>query len=295
MTLPLAIYTAEHGLAWRGATREIPYSELDACRCLLGPVPDFDSGEPGYAGVAAVGGRVFVIRCFLAEKWDFRGRDSLYLAVTWLPREQAATVNFGALLESPKLSVPLRNPPETFAWTPPAPATPDVVAEMRRLLAEESPDARIRLVRSLAPDGVIQRLDEPNVPVVALRDDDMEQTVNAEAEESVLLRASLRMWVARNAARIWATLAVALTLGLLTFVAHDFFKAHGSFKAYDFFKVYEIFKRNVTQSSKQEETENDGSREVVVEESRRCESGEGQRDGTPSVGRADSERDGKRR
>lgn len=117
---PLAVYTAGHGLAWTYLKSAIPYAELDRCRTLLGPLPDFDAGDRGYEGVAAEGDRVFAIRCFSAPKWDFMGRDATYLAVVWIQRERAPWVDFEALLRAPEMSQPLRRPPLIFradaAW-----------------------------------------------------------------------------------------------------------------------------------------------------------------------------------
>lgn len=277
MTLPLAIYTAWHGLAWRGATRAVPYAELDACRRLLGAIPDFEAGESGYEGVAAVGGRVFAIRCFSAAKWDFRGRDSLYLAVTWLPRDQVEAVNFGALLAAPELSVPLRNPPETFAWLSPSCAL-DAFAEMRRLLTAEPPDARIRLVRSRATGGTVRRLEEPHAASVAPKDGGAAGVAHRIAEVDTVSRgASLRRWGVRNATRVGVALAVTLTLGLLALVAVDYFRTNP-------------FKTNTTQTNEQEETKNDRSREVA-EESDGRNAGDGRLADAANAGRAVSARE----
>ena len=111
MTLPLAIYTADHGLSWTYPKQEIGFAELDACRTALGPLPDFDLGEPGYEGVWVTAERVFVIVCQSAPKWDFRGRDATYLAVTWMSRQEADGVDFDALLATPALRQPTKNPP----------------------------------------------------------------------------------------------------------------------------------------------------------------------------------------
>lgn len=111
MTLPLAIYTADHGLAWTYPKQEIGFAELDACRTALAPLPDFDMGETGYEGVWVTAERVFVMVCQSAPKWDFRGRDATYLAVTWMTREEAKGVDFEALLSHPALRIPTKNPP----------------------------------------------------------------------------------------------------------------------------------------------------------------------------------------
>lgn len=111
---PLAVYTAEHGLAWKYPKGEIGFAELDACRKALGPLPDFDAGEKGFEGVWAKGDRVFALSCFSVKKWDFRGRDATYLAVTWMPRELAAGVNFETLLSTSVFHVASHSPEEHF-------------------------------------------------------------------------------------------------------------------------------------------------------------------------------------
>lgn len=118
----MAVYTAARGLSWTYLKSAIDYAALDRCRKLLGPLPDFNAGECGYEGVAADGGNVFAIRCFLAPKWDFMGRDAIYLAVSWVARARAASVDFEALLRAPELNVPMHSPPLIFrcdaAWSP---------------------------------------------------------------------------------------------------------------------------------------------------------------------------------
>jgi len=106
MSLPLATYTAENGLAWFYDKSAIEFAELDQCRRLLGPLPDFDAGDKGYEGVAAVDRRIYVIRCVSAPKWDFMGRDATYLTVTWFPRENAAKIDFDKILGSEAFAVP---------------------------------------------------------------------------------------------------------------------------------------------------------------------------------------------
>jgi len=111
---PLAIYTADHGLAWNYPRSEISFQEIDACRKAFGPLPDFDAGSKGYSGVWAVGDRVFIMRCQSVQAWDFRGRDATYLAVTWIPRAEAAVTDFERILSSAPISVPNKTPPPFF-------------------------------------------------------------------------------------------------------------------------------------------------------------------------------------
>ncbi len=100
MTLSIATYTAEEGLSWFYDKSAIDFAELDKCRRLLGPIPDFDAGDQGYEGIAAVGGRVFLIRCASAKAWDFKGRDATYITVTWLDRDKIDELNLDAILSS---------------------------------------------------------------------------------------------------------------------------------------------------------------------------------------------------
>lgn len=100
MTVCVATFTAEHGLSWFYEKSAIDFAELDHCRNLVGRLPDFDAGDQGYEGVAAVGGRVFALRCVSAPKWDFRGRDATFLRVAWLDRKMADKVDFAKLLTS---------------------------------------------------------------------------------------------------------------------------------------------------------------------------------------------------
>ena len=111
---PLAVYTADHGLAWNYPRGEINFSELDACRKAFGPLPDFDAGAKGFCGVWANGDKVFAMRCRSVDAWDFRGRSATYLSVTWLPRSEAANVDFEKLLESDALKIPTKAPQPFF-------------------------------------------------------------------------------------------------------------------------------------------------------------------------------------
>lgn len=111
---PLAVYTAEHGLAWTYPREEIDFASLDGCRKAFGRLPDFDAGESGFEGVWVTPDRVFAVRCMSVQGWDFRGRDATYLAVTWVSREEAGTTDFEALLASPALSEPTHVPQPFF-------------------------------------------------------------------------------------------------------------------------------------------------------------------------------------
>lgn len=114
MPFDLAIYTARHGMGWCSLPNGVLESEIDCARLAFGSLPDFDAGEDGFEGVAVCGGRAFVVRCFKAPKWDFMGRDSLYMAVTWMPLEVLSRLDVEALFTLRYFREPLRNPPTQF-------------------------------------------------------------------------------------------------------------------------------------------------------------------------------------
>lgn len=116
-TYPLAVWTANHGLDWTFPRGEIDFATLERCRKAFGPMPDFDSGDPGFEGVWITAERVFAVRCQSVRGWDFRGRDATYLAVTWLPRAEAVRTNFEALFAVRELREPLRQVPPFFSAT----------------------------------------------------------------------------------------------------------------------------------------------------------------------------------
>ncbi|MGN0886551.1 MAG: hypothetical protein ACI4RT_06095 [Candidatus Spyradenecus sp.] len=114
-TYPLAVWTANHGLDWTFPRGEIDFATLERCRKAFGPMPDFDSGEPGFEGVWVTADRVFAVRCQSVKGWDFRGRDATHLAVTWLPRAEAVRTNFEALFAVRELREPMRQVPTFFS------------------------------------------------------------------------------------------------------------------------------------------------------------------------------------
>ena len=131
---PLAVYTADHGLAWTYPRGEIAFAELDACRTAFGPLPDFDAGDKGFEGVWAKGDKVFVLRCQSVSAWDFRGRDATYLAVTWMDRVEAPLTDFERLIDAEALLLPSKNPPPFF----------EVDAETNAIPTVSEPDPILR-------------------------------------------------------------------------------------------------------------------------------------------------------
>lgn len=116
MTFGLAIYAARHGLSWCSLPKGMPELEIDCSRTMFGKLPDFDAGDNGFEGISICGGRAFIASCFKARKWDFMGRDSLYMAVTWMPVEMLNRLNVDALFALKYFREPMRNPPTQFEF-----------------------------------------------------------------------------------------------------------------------------------------------------------------------------------
>lgn len=117
MKIHFAIYTANHGLEWQGVPACMSLLELDSCRLIFGPLPDFDAGDIGFEGVAVKFGRVFVARCFKAHKWDFMGRDSLYLVIAWMSPKDFWNIDIDEVLSLRWFKEPMRNPPFEFEFS----------------------------------------------------------------------------------------------------------------------------------------------------------------------------------
>jgi hypothetical protein len=111
MKLPFAVFTAREGYAWQSGL-SAGLAKLDAFRRAIGKMPETDYGEPMTAGIATAGDEAIVWRFMREEKADNRGRDALYLALTFFPRTQAADIDVEALLATPPFSATVRNPPD---------------------------------------------------------------------------------------------------------------------------------------------------------------------------------------
>lgn len=179
-TLPLAIYTATHGLSWNYPRGEISFAELDACRKALCPLPDFDAGDPGYEGVWVTEERVFFLHCQSAPAWDFRGRNATYLAVTWVPREEVGLIDIDALLNHPALCVPNRNPEPFFDFA----VTPQVIRGLSlKSLPTDLPDGFCSvgaLIATLAPNQTAKLRRKLTEQVVNCRYEDVSRVLRQE-------------------------------------------------------------------------------------------------------------------
>lgn len=115
MKLPFAVYTAVEGYGWSaGLTHGRP--TLERLRRAVGKTPDFDFGASPCCGAVSAGDTVTVYRFMRAERWDFKGRNAAYLALSFFPRALAAGVDFERLLGLEPFRVPLREPPEWLEY-----------------------------------------------------------------------------------------------------------------------------------------------------------------------------------
>ena len=246
MTLPLAIYTADHGLSWTYPKQEIGFAELDACRTALGPLPDFDLGEPGYEGVWVTAERVFVIVCQSAPKWDFRGRDATYLAVTWMSRQEADRVDFEALLATPALRQPTKTPP-TFIQVQPCHGTilasvgglpstlADGFASVNAIVKGLAPNQTAKLKRALGTQTVTCRYERTTIPKPSPQHNfPLETWANGATNQEAPMMDNVGMSgavVMENAMATQLPLIVmgvllALSLGLNVFLGIDYLNRH---------------------------------------------------------------------
>ena len=124
MKLPFAVFTARAGYAWQSGL-SAGLAKLDGFRRVIGKMPEADYGEPMTAGIATAGDEAIVWRFMREEKADNRGRDALYLALTFFPKTQAADIDVEALLAIPLFSATVRNPPDEVDY----PGGPSRMAE----------------------------------------------------------------------------------------------------------------------------------------------------------------------
>lgn len=105
MQLPIYIFSAKQGMQWLSGTSS-DVVRLDTIRKRIGKLVDFDAGETPYRGILADNEVCYVYACFLAPRFDFRGRDATYFIVTEVPKAAWNTFNFDALLRSELFTIP---------------------------------------------------------------------------------------------------------------------------------------------------------------------------------------------
>lgn len=115
MKLPFAVYTARQGYAWQSGTEYMP--KLELLRKAIGKMPDIDLGEPLYCGMLNTGSDIVAYRFMRQEKADFRGRDAIYLALTFFTQETARFIDADILFENYPFTTPLTSPPSMLEYS----------------------------------------------------------------------------------------------------------------------------------------------------------------------------------
>jgi len=112
MQLPFAVYTARQGYGWASGL-EHGQTALECYRKALGKFPEADYGDAMTCGAVNAGDMVVAYRFLTAKYWDSKGRNALYLALTFFPRAVAGEIDLERLLGMAVFTKPLREPP---AW-----------------------------------------------------------------------------------------------------------------------------------------------------------------------------------
>ena len=129
-----AVYTAYRGYAWSRIPAAVGKERMDALyRMASEPRGAFPSPEAVDVGVVSDGAFAAAFAIFTAPGWDVEGRSAEYAALAFVPRAEAASVDFAALLGDAFFSVPVREPPATIAYAGPAAARPPLDAPGRLL------------------------------------------------------------------------------------------------------------------------------------------------------------------
>ena len=115
MKLPFAVYTAREGYAWQSGT-EAGLAKLERFRKAIGKMPEFDFGDSASSGLLNVGDDVVLYRFMRQKNADFKGRDAVYLAMTYFTRPEARFVDADAVLKVFPFVEPLPDPPSDFDY-----------------------------------------------------------------------------------------------------------------------------------------------------------------------------------
>ena len=115
MRLPFAVYTARHGYAWQSGTAA-GTAKLERFRKAIGKMPEFDFGDSASSGLLNVGDDVVLYRFMRQKNADFKGRDAMYLAMTYFTRPEARFVDADAALKAFPFVDPLPDPPSDFDY-----------------------------------------------------------------------------------------------------------------------------------------------------------------------------------
>lgn len=106
METKLYIFSAKDGMQWlSGHKRDTP--RLTFIRQKIGKLVDFNTGERAYHGILIYKDISYIYSCFLAPRFDFRGRDATYFIFTEINTSFLKEINIRALLSSKIFTQPL--------------------------------------------------------------------------------------------------------------------------------------------------------------------------------------------
>lgn len=106
METKLYIFSAKDGMQWlSGHKRDTP--RLTFIRQKIGKLVDFNTGERAYHGILIYKDVSYIYSCFLAPRFDFRGRDATYFIFTEINTSFLKEINIRALLSSKIFTQPL--------------------------------------------------------------------------------------------------------------------------------------------------------------------------------------------
>lgn len=115
MKLPFSVYTAQQGYGWVSGL-EHGRAALERYRKALGKFPEADYGDAMTCGAVNADDIVVAYRFLTAQKWDSKGRNALYLAMTFFPRAGAGEIDFEQLLGMELFTKPMREPPSSLEY-----------------------------------------------------------------------------------------------------------------------------------------------------------------------------------
>ncbi len=139
MKIDLAVYTAVDGYDWQPGT-SYPRSTLVRFKQGIGRLPDPLMEKLPFGGVFNDGDTIVFYRMHMALRSDSKGRDSLYLVLGTLPKNEVNNVDFKYLFALPEFVKPLKPAPTQtiYIGSQASGAAPDYSASFRRLIRGEN-------------------------------------------------------------------------------------------------------------------------------------------------------------
>ena len=146
------IFSAKDGMQWLSG-RKSDVSRLTFIRQKIGRLVDFNAGERPYHGILIHKEMTYIYACFLAPRFDFRGRDATYFIFTEINTSFLKKLNIKALLRSPIFTQPLTEFQEDLSFSLSAyiikedttPDSEDAFSNIIKWINQVTPHTGIRL------------------------------------------------------------------------------------------------------------------------------------------------------